>query len=187
MRLSEITLPGHRYDAEQRLKNAGYELLGHEGSYGSVYQKPGAAYVLKLFANDDDAFRAFVTLARQNPNPHFPRYIGKMTHVGGEGGYAAIRMERLSECTDLALITHIVRYIDGRDRNRDQFPFYRWQEVDAALVWMNDRPDLKAACDLLIAHVGGFRFDLKIDNLMMRGAIPVFIDPYANRPKHYHQ
>lgn len=181
MKINEIILPPYRGDANRRLLAAGYSEIG-DGSNGTVFQKPGSPYVLKTFSDDDDAYLAFVAMVKANPNPHFPKFKGKLIHVNNF--YYAIRMEALTPVPDSDdSIDFIVFYIQSIDRDLNQYPNMK-EKCEAAIKWMDDHPDMKHACDLIYGLLKSnprFRSDLKIDNLMLRQNTIVFIDPIASR------
>lgn len=97
MRLVEFTRPKSISHAMEILQGAGYKPLGM-GSFGAVYQKPGASYVLKLFDSADVGYQQYIALAQKNPNPHFPKFFGKMIKVTED--YYAVRMERLEQASE---------------------------------------------------------------------------------------
>ncbi len=156
MKISEITLPQTRWDAHGILVKAGYKRLG-SGAFAAVYEKPGRAYVIKLFGKEDDAYRAFIDLARKHPNKHFPKFFGKLIRFPD---FYGIRMEKLAPYTGNS------RYI------RDYILF---GEDDTEEIMYH--PELAEACDLITTLLGKYNLDIKNDNIMQRGNTLVFIDP----------
>ena len=156
--------------AAQHLEKNGYEFLG-AGSYGTVLQKPGVPYVLKLFGANDLAYISFIELARKNEaNPHFPRFYGKLVKVTND--YYAIRMEPLDRYRyDSTLI-----YVYMRDRNyyRDNEPSDQFYD---AMELMEEYPLLQQACDIILDNLQNFKIDIRNDNLMLRGKTIVITDP----------
>lgn len=170
-RIDELSLPPNRISADQVLRNAGYLRIG-SGGYAAVYHKPGAAYVLKVFAASDAPYIEFLKLAQAHQdNPHFPKFKGKMVKVTPV--YNAIRMEKLSPYKHDE--THITNYIKYRDAHA---PAGSWtaEVLDNAMETMEYNPSLKEACDLIIDNLP-FNCDMKRDNIMMRGDTLVIIDP----------
>lgn len=178
MRLAEITLPDFPQDAGQRLRAAGYKQIG-DGSYAEVYQKPGSPYVLKLFSDSDKAFLAFVALAKAHPNPHFPVFRGQL--ITASDNYYALRMELLTEFPDNLIdpvLWPIHSYMFGIGKNPESYPFLQTSQYQEHIHWIEDHPSVKQACDLMHRYLSGqFTFDLKADNVMMRGDTIVFVDP----------
>jgi hypothetical protein len=173
--LNEVTRPDDRWIASEILSRSGWHVLG-AGSFGSVYDKEGVSYVLKLFDADDTAYRAFLGLIQQHPNPHFPKIIGKPMAVSKT--VYAVRMEKLSRFRGMAdLYAHYVRFRD--DTNMDPHGWAASRMSDAEELFY-DQPDLKVALDLIHDLVKRFQPDISPDNIMTRGSTVVFIDPVCN-------
>lgn len=174
-RLDELSRPPLRADATVVLKNAGYKRLGR-GAFASVFHKPGKDYVLKVFSAKDEAYLAFIALAKTHLNPHFPRFLGKIVKVTDD--YCAIRMELLKP------YRYDPSQIDLYIRTRDWVPedpnSYYAQQVEDAREFMGYRPELKLACDLIVDKLltrPGIERDIRQDNIMMRGDTIVLTDP----------
>jgi hypothetical protein len=185
MRYRDLTeaAPKTRSDAEQRLVSAGYQRLG-KGHFGSVWQKPGAAQVVKLFAADDRAYLAFLDMVRANPNPHFPRILGKTLYVNAET--FAVRLEPLTELpwfSDRAVffLETAMLYMQTKNYKPADPQSHYWLGVLDARDWMDEHPDVQKACDLMVDLLGVNRLDLKTDNLMLRGKTYVFTDPLVEK------
>ena len=176
MRINELTRPQKSNHAANILHDAGYKVLGR-GSFGSVFEKPGANYVLKLFEEYDVAYRSFIDLVRRFPNPHFPKFYGKLVRVSDE--YYAIRMEKLDPYRGNEEMIRV--YIMNRDYKPDKRDLHRQFYLDIldAKDFMEENPSLKEACGLIIDHLAPhFRIDIKQDNLMVRGKTTIVItDP----------
>jgi hypothetical protein len=175
--LFETTRPDDRWTANEILLRAGYEMLG-SGSFATVYEKPGSAYVLKLFDSDDLAYIAFINLVKQHPNPHFPKLIGKPIAVSR--GFSAIRMEKLGRYRGDPDLFEV--YVTCRDRDVDPHGYMgqRMGDVDELFY---EYPTLKTALDLMIDNLTpAFHFDIAQRNLMVRGSTIVFTDPVKNVP-----
>src|ERR1700721_2108003 len=93
MKINELQMPDRKADAILALKQADWHILG-DGSYATVFMKPGIDYVLKLFDSDDTAYADYIKLVLTHPNPHFPRFKGKLVKVTTK--YYAVRMEKLN-------------------------------------------------------------------------------------------
>ena len=175
--ITELTLPRTRDKAETILVRAGYEHLG-SGSYGSVYQKPGTRYVLKLFDWEDEAYLAFIQLAKENPNPHFPKFFGKPVTIVN-GYFVAIRTEPLTEFTSMAQANIIHDYII---KKRDNMLYIHNSWWKPEYEYIQSQPELQIACDLiakLLLENKRFYCDVHKKNIMMRGSEMVLTDPVA--------
>ncbi len=175
--IMEMTRPLDRQTANDILLRSGYEMLG-TGAFATIYEKPGASYVLKLFDDEDHAYQAFIELVRQHPNPHFPRLIGKPVRVSP--GFHAIRMEKLAPYRG---DPHLFRvYMMNRDFKDRLVPNgYTANQMSDVEEIFYEYPDLKVALDLIIDHlIPEFRCDIQPWNLMARGSTIVITDPIAN-------
>lgn len=177
--INELARPETRDGAHHVLIDAGYRALG-DGAFGVVYQKPGTSYVLKVFSATDRAYLAFVKLVMDNPNPHFPKFIGKIVKVTND--YYAIRMEPLQKWQSYnETFTRLIRgYIEtGAFPNPEIIPAaVKGQE------YLDQHPEFKVACDLIrgIARANpNFKVDLHGENVMQRGDTLVIIDPLADK------
>jgi len=179
--LDEITRPTHRA-AAKILADAGYKLLG-SGLYANVYAKPDDNYVLKLFSNDDEAYINFMYLTIGNPNPHFPKFKGKMMRVTDD--YYAIRMERLTPlkintddsrklARNLSTYTKLIQQKAGR-RQPDN------EKIIAINEYMDEldeeQPGIKYACNIIGNNLKTETVDIHDENIMMRGNVLVITDP----------
>lgn len=172
--VNEIARPLTRRDADAVLRGAGYRCLG-TGSFAAVYRKPGASYVLKVFAAADRAYAAFIALAKQHAdNPHFPRFFGRIVQV--TPGYHAIRMEPLTPYRyDETLIAFYLRHRDWTPQDPHS---HMAMQLGDALEYLEEHPRMREALDLIIDNLlGGYETDMKQDNLMMRGSTVVVTDP----------
>jgi hypothetical protein len=172
MRLHELSRPDTRDKAEWILVNAGYKQLGR-GQNAAVFHAPVDSHVLKLFNSSDRAYIDFVKLATANPNPHFPKFYGRIIQV--TPGYFAVKTELLQPFTGSL---HEVDVIDwyimwARDKiDGANASFGHYDQIAS-------QPDLKAACDLIAKFLAGTRYfcDVHSKNVMMRGETVVLSDP----------
>lgn len=177
--LDEISRPPSRYEAEHVLKQAGYRMIG-VGSFADVYAIPNENTVLKLFNNDDTAYQDFVYVTISNPNPHFPKFKGKMMKV--TDAYSAIRMERLTPLPDnretayyakkISQYTKLMQNKAGRAANMDTEEVMR--DIDEI---EQDQPGIKYACAIIGNNLKGEIIDIHNENIMMRGNVLVITDP----------
>ena len=175
--LNEISRPSAS-EAEQILFRAGYKRIGY-GAFGTVYGKPDSAHVLKLFMSSDIGYMEFVDLANKHPNPHFPKFKGKIMKITKD--YNAIQMERLTPAQDNNETVLIARTMNNYVRLLQHKESYR-QTPDETTNAMNaleeSQPGIKNACSL-IAHSTTREVDIHNENYMMRGKVLVITDPVA--------
>lgn len=160
--INEISRPQTRQGVDALLRGAGYVRLG-KGMFGAVYEKPGNAYVLKVFSARDKAYLEFISLAQSHrDNPHFPKFLSKVIRVTKD--YYAIKMERLTPFNPHKVGDYAYALFDYIQDGVD----------DGELA---DQSELKAACDLvrksLLSH---YLFDHKDESFMMRGNTVVIAD-----------
>jgi hypothetical protein len=172
--LAELSMPTTRDRAEIIMARAGYRIMGR-GSHGNVMHKEGADYVVKLFDSKDRAYLDFIAFVRANPNPHFPKFIGKPVEITPD--YFAIRTEKLDlSSIDVSDVEHLQRYVTNvRD--------YGYAREDAREYVTGLPPEFKTALDLLAGflkkHDSEYFCDIHNANLMMRGSTVVISDPVA--------
>jgi len=181
MLLCEITYPKTVRDAYAILHAAGYREIGH-GNYSRVYAKPGDNSVLKLFAPNDIAFKAFVGFTKSHPSPHFPKFSRKVMNVGQ---YSAIRTEKLQPFEgnyDNILTYMMSNYYKATGVKYSMVAAYHLEDANA---YMERQPSLKKAADEIISFAVRNKFhpDCKRKNLMLRGDTIVFIDPICGGPE----
>lgn len=167
---------GSRGEKQAQLEQNGYRVIG-EGRYSVVLESPNTPGVIKLFLPEDTAYRSFINVAINNPNPHFP-YFGPMVVTPL---WCSVRMEKLSPLVDEKGWDHPAQvYLGCRgESNRaltcEDFGIKPYLEVA-------NKPDLRMACDLIISELlVTFDPDFHGANFMMRGDDVVIIDPVACR------
>ena len=192
MIIDEITRPQEITQASSRLQQGGFRDLrddpGHAPStFGVVLARPDYPFVIKLFEQEDYAYRRYLKLITSVANPHFPKLRGKPIRVNNI--YYAVRLELLEPIVD-------------RESNdlRNFMDYY----LEALKADIPDRiqsyadtlpPTAKQACDLIYQHCIKGQVSTVVDlhryNAMKRptGEI-VIIDPIAygrstdTTPKH---
>ena len=166
--LDELTRPDTMGKAEKVLEKAGYVQLG-TGAFASVYVRPGSSNVLKLFYADDTAYIDFVKATLKYPNPHFPKFKGKMMKITDT--YYAVQMEKLREYNgswkNPSLLSSYIYYLQG---------LHDADIADEINALEKEQPGIKAACKIIADKVG-HHLDLASNNLMMRGNTIVITDP----------
>jgi hypothetical protein len=175
MKITEITRPSSQKEADRILRHAGYHRLGY-GSFGAVYQKT-PNQVVKLFTSDDVAYLAFIKMAKQSGNPHFPRFFGNPLRI--TDSYYAVKQEMLEE-NDFMTVGFISSYItalaDEYEPNRELK-----QKIEA---FDEEYPRFKEACELIARMVKqdqNIVIDIHNANVMFRGVTLVFTDPVATK------
>jgi GNAT superfamily N-acetyltransferase len=182
-RLDELSIPPDLKDAGEVLKRAGYEQqMANEapGAFGSVWRKPGAPYVLKIFSSSDYAYEAFLKLAMAHQdNPHFPKIFGKMLKVTPK--YNAVRIEPLTPYKyDSTLIRRYTRYRNYMQNNDVDPNSIVAMEYEDSLEFLYEYPKLKEALDLIIdGLLDVYGNDISNKNIMMRDKTIVITDPVA--------
>jgi hypothetical protein len=187
MRLFEIARPDSLSGAVAVLQKAGYEPLDEPGSYGAVFAKPGSSEALKLYDRYDEAYTAFVTLAlKHQDNPHFPKFRRGILPI--TNAYAAVRIERLAplagaQLEDLAEVVCNFAVYTRYDRRAGHKPDNLKAKLAQTTAVLFDHPKLFEAVQLIDAMVEthGFQLDYRFQNIMLRGATLVIIDPIKNR------
>ena len=176
--LDEITRPGTIDDAHEILKKAGYAQIG-DGYYAEVFAKPGADHVLKLFNSRDKAYQAFVNIAIQNPNTHFPKFKGKMMKI--TNNYYAIRMEKLSELAGDPRTRGIIKLMIEYITRKEDDPFRPFPDQRQMDVLEKLQPGITEACDVIVELLkhNNADVDLHLGNVMMRGNTYVITDPVS--------
>lgn len=163
----EITRPSSRIEVDKLLQSAGYYRIG-KGAFAAVYHKLGSSYALKIFDSNDRAYLDFISLVKSNNNKHFPIFYGKVIKITST--YSAIRMELLNPYKYNE--ENIRNYMRLRDSNLSS------PNKEDAIDFMNNNPELKQACDLIIDNLlNKYKQDLKQSNLMSRGNTIVITDP----------
>jgi hypothetical protein len=182
--IDEITRPT-MVRAEYLLLRAGYKRTG-EGYFAKVYGRADADHVLKLFKARDTAYMAFVNMVIKNPNPHFPKFKGKMMRVTDD--YYAIRMERLEPMPDktelgdsMSIAIKIERYMIYRnDPDSASSPEAIADTENFMQILESSQPRIRRACDLVVDKlVPTYLLDLHSANIMQRGAVMVLTDPIS--------
>lgn len=189
--LSELNFPNSRDDAEKRIQDAGYVNIG-SGSNATVFNKPDSPYALKLFDSADKAYIDYVRLCINNPNPHFPKFKGKMMKV--TSNYYAVRMEKLNPNPksyqaykdklgeSYSTKDEIADLLKEYGRTKEIYPdltnlnAYRLGVVDKMNKLNTVQPGIREAVDL-ISDIPGVKNDIHWGNIMFRGETLVIIDP----------
>lgn len=173
--------PSNVEEVDDFLLNAGWRHFGG-GLYAEVYAKADKDYVIKVFERDS-AYLAFLKLAREHPNPHFPKVKGKVWLADHSARFNAVRLERLypwkrvkvrGKNFPLPELFNMYVYMKKFPENAKMI--YEESNLEFMETYFEDKPKLKEALDLIITLP--FKLDLHDDNIMIRAdGTPVIIDP----------
>lgn len=182
----EISKNAKLRTVERRLEIHGFEMLGDGGS-GSVWHYPGMNYVLKLFMSEDQSYLDFVRMVQADPsNPHFPRFRGRPINLTKH--VMAVRMEPLKKwqpndasALDRAIVTLMGVIHDRQGWKHSLSLRHEGSQRDVAIAFRK-WPQLEGAVQRMVdfkqAHAHAM-WDLHHDNIMKRGNMPVFTDPFT--------
>ena len=159
------------------------------GNFSHVFEKDGKIYKFWIM---DPAYEAFVKYCQQHTgNEHLPKFLSKQKtltafhrrHKNFPNKINYIQMEKLEyrdkfprryfEDLKFALREKI---INGRDRAMAEFLTDLHERGDSKL-WIGLTETITDAVDYLEKHVKGFGWDLKVNNVLWRGPVPVLTDP----------
>lgn len=156
MRINELFRPQTIEDAGDILQRAGYQEIG-AGTWASVYHKPGAQNVLKLFKSGDIGFQHYLNLITRIRNPHFPVIKGRPVQITPQ--YYGVQMELLQPMSP---------------QIEAQFGQIDWDHPQ------NVPGTLGQALQLIWQYVysnSGVIPDINISSVMQRGNTLVIVDP----------
>lgn len=172
--LNEISRPDTQKDADQILRDAGYERIG-SGAYGAVYKKNDKT-VIKTFTTFDVGYLSFIKMVKaSNDNPHFPRFYGNPIKITDT--YYAIKQENLQEYRGNYI--PIRRYIDYLTSDMKLGYKSDFEEIEEI---KHDYPRFDEACKMiaeLVKNNPNVNLDIHQYNIMKRGKTLVFIDPIS--------
>lgn len=149
------------------LKQQGFEKIGKDGSFAAVFERAGYPWLFKIFNND----RAYLTYIKwvidHQSNPNVPKIRGKLIKINDNT--FAVRMEKLKPLLGSNYDSKLVSLLDSNPRT--------W--ADNQIEYIKDNyPGIIQIVDELKKH--NWKFDMHHNNIMMRGNIPVIIDPVAD-------
>jgi hypothetical protein len=154
------------------LETHGFHKLG-KGSYGLAFEKTGYPWIFKIFTTDD-AYLNYVKYSLANKsNPNVPRFKGGLIKINDHT--FAMRIEKLKPLehrnyqtgSDIRILASILSVlsttIDEIDEGNLEFIKETYPGVYKILSHYDNH-----FC---------FTFDIHGGNIMMRGNVPVIIDP----------
>jgi hypothetical protein len=173
--------------AVNALMRHGFEKLG-QGQMGTVLKHANLPYVVKVFDAQDSAYLDFVRMVQSSgQNPHFPLFKGKPVKLTRDTW--AIRMETLkpwernsASVLDRGLLQILYLQEDGPDWIQNLEDPSAAEEKRAVMMVLRKWPRMKQALDMLQefeATHDHAHWDLHEMNVMKRGNVPVFTDPFA--------
>jgi hypothetical protein len=163
--------------AKELLNKHGFREID-SGQFASIYANPKFPYVLKVFEGDS-CYQMYCEIVLTNQsNPHFPKFRGRPMLIIEtlNGAVYAIRMERLTPHPNTSEIRSLIDYMGSR-MGRSGYNVTK----ERAAAYRKAYPKLNAAISLIKGLLKyGCVGDFKYANIMMRGDVPVLIDPVAN-------
>ena len=167
---------------QEIMKSYGFTHLG-TGSYGSAYEHPSYPWVFKVFKHDDPYLSFFKYARRNQNNPNLPRIKGSYIRIGNDA--YAVRLEKLRPITreEWSKVEHIIDVFEEMLFVDDQDDQYYDQEQNNSKEQQELMTNFPGIYKLLAAIRYSDAFpnnafpDHHSGNVMMRGDVPVFIDP----------
>jgi hypothetical protein len=180
MRITEITRPEEIEDAAKILARAGYRDLKDDagytqGSFSTIMHRPGDPFLVKLFVQEDYSYRRFLKLITSVRNPHFPVLRGQPIRVSNF--YYGVRIEKLDPFPETGDMASLRYYMEGYLQN-----LQAGNPVEYMDEWIPE--SIRTALGLInqycIQGHPGTIVDLHKYNVMLRGSVPVIIDPTSH-------
>ena len=174
--------------AVDALLKHGFGLLGR-GANGAVLKHPNLNYVIKVFDAEDSAYLDFVRMVQSSgKNPHFPVFRGKPVQLTKRTW--AIRMEPLAtwernsaSILDRGLLEIMYLQEDGPGWMQHLQAPSAADAKRAVMMVLRKWPRMMQALDMMQQFATTHeevRWDLHELNVMKRGSVPVFTDPFAS-------
>lgn len=169
----------------KRLNSLGYEEYSiGSGYYSHVYARPDDPYVIKIY-HDDPGYQHFLSFIREYPNDqHLPKV--KLS-VKLPGSFRLIRIERLAPSSvhvssmiyDFTTLYKKIKII-SREYDSDSSYIRSRLEGFSKLIAV-EFPSLVGTLKRIVDYADSYNLDMDIHpgNIMMRGNIPVIIDPFV--------
>lgn len=156
------------------MERNGFSLVGR-GEFGAVFEHPSRDYLLKVSVSHDTAYTAFANFAADHPdNPHFPRIMKRPMLYRQNLVFTGI--ERLQPC-DIASFDAFDRAAALVLSQMGLRRLPKWQgyedEIERYLARFPKLADALKACMTLGV------LDISHRNVMLRGGVPVLVDPVA--------
>lgn len=164
------------YSPVEALDKAGWRYIGG-GAFSQVFKNPKLpGKVLKVIENKDIGWTRFYSMAKRSDNEHYPE-VSRMgiLDLDGQPHYAVL-MEEL-------IPSHRIPGRDSEDLVKGINRYYRNGDADLLneLIEARGWTRLMEVVDAIKSLFQNTRIyyvpDIKTDNIMWRGRIPVFTDP----------
>lgn len=157
----------------QFLEQKGFKHLG-SGQFGGTYEKPGYPWVFKVFKNDPAYLYYFKYIRTHQNNVNVPKIKGNVIKINEDT--FAVRLEKLTPIPNelyyhlYAAVRAMVQTEGVRDIHKDTVKFLATfkKEYPGVFSVVTDMMKLP------------WRLDLGKANIMMRGNVPVIVDPIAD-------
>ena len=166
-------------DINDLLLSKGFERIGKYSKNGLVYTHPNHKYILKIFYNDPGYIAFYKAAAKNQDNPHFPKFRGRMIKLfPGKviPDVYAIRMEKLEHSSIVS-----GKLISLIEFGISKGIFWRLRKIVFKDLWVK-YPQLEESCLILnnAYEKNNVRLDLHSGNIMVRNNFPVIIDPFGS-------
>lgn len=149
------------------MKTHGFNILG-SGIAGLAFEKNGYPWVFKIF-HDDEGYLHFFNYAKTHQNnPNVPKTKGGALTLASDSFMGKLYLVRIEKLSPLPVGNEVLNLLWGIDFSDDLTPEI---EQKIAKVYPGIIDVLKDAFS------SGYSLDLHPGNVMMRGNIPVIIDP----------
>ena len=149
------------------MKNHGFNILG-SGIAGLAFEKNGYPWVFKIF-HDDEGYLHFFNYAKTHQNnPNVPKTKGGALTLASDSFMGKLYLVRIEKLSPFPVGNEVLNLLWGIDFSDDLTPEI---EQKIAKVYPGIIDVLKDAFS------SGYSLDLHPGNVMMRGNIPVIIDP----------
>ena len=158
----------------QFLEAKGFVHLG-SGLFGSTYEKPGYPWVFKIFKNDF-AYRYYFKYAKAHQsNPNVPQVKGDVIKINDET--FAVRIEKLQPI-DNTLHSQLYAAIRAMTQ-AEGLPEKSIPKDIGAVVnqFKKEYPGMHSVVTDMLKLP--WKLDMGRGNIMMRGDVPVIVDPIA--------
>lgn len=153
----------------KKLYSQGYVWL-NGGSFSDVFMKPKGKSVVKVFG--DKPFLSFLNAAKKANNPHFPKLVKPLSKSNGK---FLAEIEKLDELPKSAPgeIRDIIKLVKLKNLDSKHRLFKKYPKLYEAITIIKGlvESDFRSRLDMFPNHT----------NMMMRGNIPVFLDPISMR------
>jgi hypothetical protein len=155
----------------------GFKHLG-TGSYGSAYEHPSYPWIYKVFKHDDAYLQFYKYFKKHQNNPNLPKRLGPIIKIGPDS--YAVKLEKLRPISpgEWNIVDKILETFQEYFISLNYDPDY--EMTSDVKRMMQQYPGMyEIANALFYSNVFSSNAypDLHSGNVMMRGNVPVIIDP----------